>query len=170
MRIRQRLFRFNHRRGRSPQLAFRSRYKPCASSSARQISRACKAFSASGPTAVTTMSVPDRISAVMISIMLAAEQRRPFASIVISLLKRIAQRTIALVGRACRPLGLVTFKVRVTAVMTGGSFLIFMTETAGLDVVRRGVRKFVLADFLDLEHVRVLAAHFQETIAVTLLG
>jgi hypothetical protein len=38
--------------------------------------------------------------------MLIAEHLFPLASIVISLLKRMAQRTSSLTGRACRPLSL----------------------------------------------------------------
>jgi hypothetical protein len=49
----------------------------------------------------------------MISMMLMAEQVLPFASSVMALLKRIAQRTTSVVGRACKPLGLVTWSFRV---------------------------------------------------------
>jgi hypothetical protein len=46
--------------------------------------------------------------------MLTAEQLRPFASSVMALLKRIAQRTISLVGRACRPVEFVTCILRLS--------------------------------------------------------
>jgi hypothetical protein len=90
----------------------RKHQSPFAVSSAKQRSIALSAFSASGPSAVTNSSAPERISAVMISMMLLAEQLRPLASKLISLLKRIAHRTISLVGRACRPVGLVTCILR----------------------------------------------------------
>jgi hypothetical protein len=54
--------------------------------------------------------------------MLMAEQSRPFASNVIALLKRIAQRTSSLVGRACRPVGLVTCIFRLTLMEFGLGF------------------------------------------------
>jgi hypothetical protein len=54
--------------------------------------------------------------------MLIAEQRRPFASSVIALLKRIAQRTSSLVGRACRPVELVTCIFRLSLIEFGRGF------------------------------------------------
>jgi hypothetical protein len=54
--------------------------------------------------------------------MLMAEQRRPLASSVIALLKRIAQRTSSLVGRACKPVGLVTCIFRLTLIEFGRGF------------------------------------------------
>jgi hypothetical protein len=49
---------------------------------------------------------------------LMAEQVRPFASSVMALLKRIAQRTTSVVGRACKPVGLLTLSFRVNLTLT----------------------------------------------------
>jgi hypothetical protein len=87
-------------------------YNPFATNSARHFSIASNALAASGPSAVTEIRAPVRISAVMMSMILTAEHVRPFDSSVMLLLKRIAQRTISLVGRACRPDGFVTHIVR----------------------------------------------------------
>jgi hypothetical protein len=95
----------------SPQIV--THHNPFVANSAKQRSIALSAFSASGPSAVTNNSAPARMSAVMISMMLTAEQLRPLASTVMALLKRIAHRTISLVGRAWRPVEFVTCILRV---------------------------------------------------------
>jgi hypothetical protein len=124
-------------------------HSPFAANSAKQRSMALSAFSASGPSAVTNNAAPVRMSAVMISMMLTAEQLRPFASSVMALLKRIAQRTISLVGRACRPVEFVTCILRVSffAELDAAGM---MQSIERLNSVRRGCGEFVLADFLDL--------------------
>jgi len=49
------------------------------------------------------------------------------------------------------------------------SFFVVMTEESRLDVVRWRVGEFVLADFLNLEDMRVFATQLKEAVTVTLL-
>ena len=123
-------------------------HNPFVANSAKQRSIALSAFSASGPSAVTNNSAPVRMSAVMISMMLTAEQLRPLASRVMALLKRMAHRTISLVGRAWRPVEFVTCILRVNffAELDAGGIMQSINNSNG---VRRRRSEFFLADFFD---------------------